>query len=90
LLEACAVGKPVLVGPHTFNFEEATNLAIAAGAALGVQNARQLGETLEELFADADRRRRMGEAGLAFMRQHQGATERIVALLEPRQTAPRR
>jgi 3-deoxy-D-manno-octulosonic-acid transferase len=90
LLEACAVGKPVLVGPHTFNFEEATHLAIAAGAALRVEDARQLAEVLADLFADADRRHRMGEAGLAFMRQHQGATERIVALLEPRQTAPRR
>ena len=90
LLEACAVGKPVLVGPHTFNFEEATRLAIVAGAALRVEDARQLGETLAELLADADRRQRMGEAGLAFMHQHQGATERIVAQLEPRQTAPRR
>ena len=90
LLEACAVGRPVLVGPHTFNFEEATHLAISAGAALRVADVRQLGETLAELLVDADRRCRMGEAGLAFMRQHQGATERIVALLEPRQPAPRR
>ena len=90
LLEACAVGKPVLVGPYTFNFEEATHLAIAAGAALRVEDAAQLGKTLAQLLVDADRRHRMGEAGLAFMRQHQGATERIVALLEARQAAPRR
>ncbi|HEX6827918.1 MAG TPA: lipid IV(A) 3-deoxy-D-manno-octulosonic acid transferase, partial [Burkholderiales bacterium] len=32
LIEACAVGKPALVGPHTFNFEEAARLAIEAGA----------------------------------------------------------
>jgi 3-deoxy-D-manno-octulosonic-acid transferase len=33
LIEACSMGKPVLIGPHTFNFEQATAMAIAAGAA---------------------------------------------------------
>jgi len=36
LIEACAMGKPVLIGPHTFNFEQATEQAIAHGAALRV------------------------------------------------------
>jgi 3-deoxy-D-manno-octulosonic-acid transferase len=30
LLEACALGKPVLIGPHTYNFAEATELALDA------------------------------------------------------------
>ncbi|OGA52615.1 MAG: 3-deoxy-D-manno-octulosonic acid transferase, partial [Betaproteobacteria bacterium RIFCSPLOWO2_12_FULL_62_58] len=34
LIEACAAGKPVLFGPHTYNFAEAAEGAIAAGAAL--------------------------------------------------------
>ena len=33
LIEACALGRPVIVGPHTYNFEEASESAIAAGAA---------------------------------------------------------
>ena len=33
LIEPCAVGTPVLIGPHTFNFLDATAQAIAAGAA---------------------------------------------------------
>ncbi len=36
LIEACAVGTPVVVGPHTFNFEQATHDAIEAGAAIRV------------------------------------------------------
>ena len=83
LLEACAMGKPVLIGPHTFNFDEATRLAVAAGAALRVQDVGELGSTLARLLSDPGERRRMGEAGLALMRQHQGAAQRIVALLEP-------
>ena len=43
LLEACAVGKPVVIGPHTFNFEEATEHAIEAGAAIAGGVAAILG-----------------------------------------------
>ena len=82
LLEACAVGKPALVGPYTFNFEEATRLAVDAGAALQVPDEQGLGKALAELLADGERRSRMGHAGLALMRQHQGAGRRIVSLLQ--------
>jgi 3-deoxy-D-manno-octulosonic-acid transferase len=82
LLEACAVGKPALVGPYTFNFEEATRLAVDAGAALQVPDEQRLGKALAELLADGERRSRMGHAGLALMRQHQGAGRRIVSLLQ--------
>ena len=41
LIEACAVGTPVVVGPHTFNFEQATHDAIEAGAAIRVADARR-------------------------------------------------
>jgi 3-deoxy-D-manno-octulosonic-acid transferase len=83
LLEACAVGKPVLIGPHTFNFAEATRLAVEAGAAIQVPDAAGLGEVLADLLRDPARRNRMGEAGRALMRQHQGATQRTLALLRP-------
>jgi 3-deoxy-D-manno-octulosonic-acid transferase len=81
LLEACAAGKPVLVGPHTFNFEEATRLAIEAGAALRIDDEKELADALGVLLADPAARERMGAAGLALMRRHQGAARRIVALL---------
>lgn len=82
LLEACAVGKPVIVGPYTFNFEEATRLAVDAGAALQVRDEQELGRVVAELLSNSKRRSQMGQAGLALMRQHQGAAQRIVALLQ--------
>jgi 3-deoxy-D-manno-octulosonic-acid transferase len=82
LLEACAVGKPVLTGPHTFNFAEASAAAIAAGAAIRVADASVLGRELTALLQDSARRERMGQAGRAFMRQHQGATQRTLELLQ--------
>lgn len=81
LLEACALGKPVIVGPHTFNFEEATEKAIAAGAAIRVADAKALGETVASLLQDRDRMLETGKAGLHFMQGHRGATEKTLSLI---------
>jgi 3-deoxy-D-manno-octulosonic-acid transferase len=83
LLEACAVGTPVLVGPHTFNFAEATEGALDAGAALRVADAAELGRSVATLLADAPSRERMSAAGRAFFATHGGATERTLELLAP-------
>jgi len=83
LIEAASVGRPVLVGPHTFNFEEATRLAIEAGAALRVSDAADLLENALKLLNDDSLRGRMGEAGLAFAARHRGAAARVAALVSP-------
>ena len=83
LIEACAVGKPVLVGPHTFNFEEAARLAVEAGAALRVADGPALATGVVRLFQDPAQRRAMAEAGAAFAARHRGATARIMAMLAP-------
>lgn len=83
LIEAASVGRPVLVGPHTFNFEEATRLAIEAGAALRVSDAGDLLANALKLLNDDSLRARMGEAGLAFAARHRGAAMRVAALIAP-------
>ena len=54
LIEACAVGTPVLVGPHTFNFTEATELACGAGAAQRIAGPEELAAALERLLREED------------------------------------
>jgi 3-deoxy-D-manno-octulosonic-acid transferase len=81
LIEACALGKPVLVGPHTFNFALASEEAIAAGAALRVGDAAQMIEQAARLLRDADARATMGRQALAWAELHRGATQRTLALL---------
>jgi len=83
LIEACAVGKPVLVGPHTFNFEEATRLALEAGAAKRVADEGELAREIERLLGNPAARAAMGRAGLEFAARHRGATDRVLGLLEP-------
>jgi 3-deoxy-D-manno-octulosonic-acid transferase len=83
LIEACALGKPVLIGPHTFNFELVTEEAIAAGAALRVRDADQLMQQAARLLTDDAGRKKMGADALAFANQHRGATGRTLALMRP-------
>ncbi|GBH26086.1 lipid IV(A) 3-deoxy-D-manno-octulosonic acid transferase [Burkholderia vietnamiensis] len=81
LIEACAVGVPVLIGPHVFNFTPATADAVAAGAALQVADPLDLAPVLDALFAAHARRIAMGAAGSAFAARHRGATARSVDVL---------
>ncbi len=81
LLEACAVGKPVLVGPHTFNFEQATEQAIEAGAALRVHDAKMLVERAAALLHDRSQAEKIGAAGRQFMEMHRGATRKTLEMI---------
>jgi len=81
LIEACAVGKPVLIGPHTYNFTQASILAVEQGAAIRVQDAKNLADTLQQLLQQPDKLRQMGEAGLTFVNANRGATERTLAII---------
>jgi len=82
LIEACAAGIPVLVGPHTYNFTQAAASAITAGAALRVERAEELIARVRALLDDSALRERMGKAGIAFCATHRGATERTLAVCE--------
>ena len=82
------MGRPVLVGPHTFNFEEATRLAVEAGAAVRGDDAAALLTDALKLLNDAPACARMGEAGLAFAARHRGAAARVAALVPSRLPVP--
>ena len=81
LIEPCALGKPVLIGPHTFNFALVTEQAIAAGAAICVQDNKELVLEAKKLLVNEQQRSTMGVQALAFANTHRGATARTVGLL---------
>ena len=83
LIEAAACGCPVLVGPHTWNFAQAAEDAILAGAALRVADAQGAAVQMTRLIGDDILRARMAEAARRFAAAHQGATERTMALIAP-------
>jgi len=78
LLEACARACPVIIGPHTFNFTQATEEALASGAAVRVDSPSMLVEVAQDLMNNPSKRNQMGAAGQAFVKRHQGATQRTL------------
>ncbi|MDR3213848.1 MAG: 3-deoxy-D-manno-octulosonic acid transferase, partial [Azoarcus sp.] len=81
-IEACAVGAPVLLGPHTFNFRHIADEAVRAGAARRCENADDAMRAAFALLDDGPARAAMAEAGRAFTAANRGATARTVALLD--------
>ncbi|MBL8286986.1 MAG: 3-deoxy-D-manno-octulosonic acid transferase [Rubrivivax sp.] len=79
LIEAAACACPVLMGPHTFNFAQAAEGALAAGAADRVADLdAAVGRAiawLGEPQALAERSRR----ATAFAAEHRGAAARVAA-----------
>jgi 3-deoxy-D-manno-octulosonic-acid transferase len=76
LIEAAACGCPVVMGPHTFNFAEAAQLAQEAAAAARVADMEEGVRTALAIVADGARREAMSQAGLRFAAAHQGAAGR--------------
>ena len=76
LIEAAACGCPLVMGPHTFNFAAAAEMAISAGAAFRVQG---IGEGVSRAVALALSPQRLvvKERALTFASAHQGAAQRM-------------
>ncbi len=81
LIEAAAMGKPILIGEHTFNFAKATENAVAAGAAIRVQNHAELRNKIQYLLENAPKRLEMSQAALCFNEASAGATARLMRLI---------
>ncbi len=77
LIEAAACGCPVVMGPHTFNFAEAAEQALEAGAALRVTDVAQAMTTVLELLANSTHLHAAEQACDEFAQAHRGATQRL-------------
>jgi 3-deoxy-D-manno-octulosonic-acid transferase len=86
LIEACAAGCPVLLGEHTFNFQQASQDAIDCGAAIRVGGNKslpaELAGAMSLILQDKVQRQAMGEEALRYAAQYRGATTRIMAALK--------
>ncbi len=83
LIEACAVGTPVLVGSSMYNFAEVTRLAVKAGAALQVQNVDELIEKLQLLLKEPDAIFIMHQQCAEFIKLNCGATNKALRVISP-------
>ena len=82
LIEAAACGCPVVMGPHTFNFAEAAELAAVAGAAQRVETMAAALDAALALLADAQALAHAGERARAFAAEHRGAARRMAEAID--------
>jgi 3-deoxy-D-manno-octulosonic-acid transferase len=89
LLEAMAVGCPVIVGPSRFNFDHIIIEAIASGGAIGVQEmAQATDEAFSQLNPNVEKTPNaekipISELARRFCDAHQGATKKTLEVLKP-------
>lgn len=81
LIEAAACGCPVIMGPSTFNFAEAAELSLAAGASQRVADMEHAVTAALKLTENPERREAMAQAALAFANANRGAAERTATAL---------
>lgn len=81
-VEAVLAGRPVIFGPHMENFAALADSLLAAGGAMAIRDARELGHAVQELLADPARRSEMAQRGITALEPHRGATSRTADLVE--------
>jgi tetraacyldisaccharide 4'-kinase len=81
LLEPAAAGRPILFGPHIGQWKAIAEELAAAGGAIGLGEASELGGALRRVLADGGAQQRMGEAARAYVRSQQGATNRTMTVI---------
>ena len=82
LLEPAAWGRPVLSGPHRFNFERVAELLEEQAALTTVDDAVSLAGAVSALLGDSVKRGQQGEAARAVVAAHGGALNRVLARLD--------
>ncbi len=79
LIEVLACGCPIVMGPHTFNFDEAATLAEEASVAFRVENlANAIQRSLALCTTDGFERR----AASDFVAKHRGAAVKTAAAIQ--------
>ncbi|MGH8812013.1 MAG: 3-deoxy-D-manno-octulosonic acid transferase [Advenella sp.] len=82
-IEASALGLPVIVGPHTRNFQQSVEDALAEGAARRAQTPSEAIGLALRILENPELRLGMSRAAKEWLSLHEGATDRIMSALQP-------
>lgn len=81
VLEPAALGKPVISGPHYFNFLDIVGQMQHAGALCEVSDAGELATAVQQLWRNQELCQSMRQAGYQVLENNQGALDRLLAVL---------
>jgi len=78
MMEAAALGKCTIFGPHAFNFRQTVQALLAEDGAILVNNQRELLQALKKCLTNPDYARRIAENGRKVIIKNQGATKKTI------------
>ena len=81
MMEPAGLGKPVVFGPHTFNFKEETELLLKNNAAKMVETEDELFKTIEFFIKNPDVVKEIGLKAQKVVNEKRGATERSMEII---------
>lgn len=81
MLEPAALGKPILTGPHLFNFAEISELLISAKGMTVVRDGNELAQEVIRLFGDESLRNAVGESAFGVVEANRGALGRQMEII---------
>jgi 3-deoxy-D-manno-octulosonic-acid transferase len=81
IIEALALGIPVMFGPFMANFKQVAAMSVASDASIPCENPNEVLNTILKIHADEDLRKKLSVNGKAFVDKNRGATDRIYQTL---------
>ena len=82
MLEPAILEKPVIFGPHTFNFGEVVEKLLSKQAAIVVHNREELKKALARLLSNEAERKELGSKARLAVLSLRGATLRTLRAIE--------
>lgn len=81
MLEPAGLGKPVIFGPHSFNFKEEAGLLLQNNAAKMVNTGEELLNAIEDFIKDPRKAEEMGLRARKAVNEKRGATEKNMEII---------
>ncbi len=82
ILEPASLKKPVIFGPHMFNFRDISELFLADQAALLAADSQELTAQVNKILSNDLLAKELGRRSSALIIKHRGATEKNVQIIK--------
>ena len=78
MIEAAALCKCTIFGPHAFNFQQTVDALLQGGGAIMVKDEKDLYEVMQKCLSEPDFAQKIARAGREVIKNNQGATRKTV------------
>ncbi|MBU0650758.1 tetraacyldisaccharide 4'-kinase, partial [bacterium] len=90
ILEPAYFSKPIIFGPHMFNFKEMSELFLKNNAAVQIQNQLHLKQTISELLQNPEKANTLGQNAKTILTQNAGAAEKSFEIIKKQELGDER